>query len=124
MGNSYERVHVPSVEPTPSAVSGTPQVNLAEILGCEKMRPRVWYLSPGDAMSHHRQTEQEEVYYMLDGPGRIRIGDEFIDVESGTALRIPPDTPRQVLHDGDDGQHVWLITGAPAVSDDGRSATD
>jgi quercetin dioxygenase-like cupin family protein len=126
MSDEYERVHVPDIDPTPSAVSGTPQANLTEILGCEQMHPRVWYLSPGDEMSHHRQTEQEEFYYVLEGPGRIRIAEEIQDVPAGTALRIPPDTPRQILHDGDEGdeEHVWLVVGAPAVTDDGRPAYD
>lgn len=124
MADNYEHVVVSDVEPTPSSVSGTPQVNLAESLGCEQMRPRVWYLDPGDAMSHHRQTEQEEFYYVLEGPGRIRIDDDVRDVPEGSALRILPETPRQVLNDGDDGEHVWLIVGSPAVEGDGRPAHD
>lgn len=89
MADEYEHVVVSDVEPTPSSVSGTPQVNLAELLGCEQMRPRMWYLEPGDAMSHHRQTEQEEFYYVLEGPGRIRIGGDVRDAPEGSALRIP-----------------------------------
>lgn len=75
-------------------------------------------------MSHHRQTEQEEFYYVLEGPGRILIGDHIHDVPEGTALRIPPKTSRQVLHDGESGEHVWLIIGAPAAIFDGRLARD
>jgi len=118
-------VQVGEMEPEPSASSGTLHVNLVEALGCTEMRPKVWYLSPGDAMSFHRQTEQEECYYVLDGPGRMKVGadEEIIDVPEGTALRIPPETRRQILNDTE-GEHVWLVVGAPPTEDDGRPAFD
>ena len=47
-------VGVDDVEPEPSAASGTDHVDLVEYLGCTEMHPKVWYLSPGDAMSYHR----------------------------------------------------------------------
>jgi mannose-6-phosphate isomerase-like protein (cupin superfamily) len=124
MSERYNMVAVDDVEREPSAASGTDHVDLVAELGCTEMRPKVWYLSPGDALSHHRQTEQEEFYYVLEGPARIRIdGDEPMDVEEGTAIRIPPETPRQVLNDTE-GEHVWLIVGAPNVEGDGRPASD
>jgi len=101
-------VGVDDVEPERSAASGTDHVDLVEHLGCTEMRPKVWYLSPGDAMSYHRQTEQEELYYVLEGPGRMQIDGELVDLPEGTAVRIPPETPRQVLNDTE-GEHVWLI---------------
>ena len=123
MSERYSMVAVDDVEREPSAASGTDHVDLVSELGCTEMRPKVWYLSPGDAMSYHRQTEQEEFYYVLEGPGRMKINDELMDVPEGTAVRIPPETPRQVLNDTE-GEHVWLIVGAPPAEDDGRSATD
>ena len=125
MSDDYRMVHVDDVEPEPSTGSGTMHVDLVEGLGCTKMRPKVWYLSPGDAMSFHRQTEQEEFYYVLDGPGRIKIGadEEIHDVPTGTTVRIPPETPRQVLNDTED-EHTWLVVGAPATTDDGRPPFD
>lgn len=124
MADEYSMVYVDDVDRQPSHVSGTMHVDLVAELGCTEMRPKVWYLSPGDAMSFHRQTEQEEFYYVLDGPGRMRIGDETMDVPTGTAVRIPPETPRQVFNDTDDEEHVWLIIGAPPVEDDGRPPAD
>ena len=126
MADDYSPARIDDLEPEPSAGSGTMHVNLAETLGCTEMRPKVWYLSEGDAMSFHRQAEQEEFYLVLEGPGRIRIGDETHTVEAGTALRIPPDTRRQIKNDGEggDGDHVWMVVGAPPVPDDGRPAED
>lgn len=123
MSDDYEMISVTDAERNPSSVSGTPHVDLVSELGCEQMRPKVWFLSPGDEMSFHRQAEQEEFYYVLDGPARIKIGadEEIHDVSTGTAIRIPPETPRQVLNDTD-GEHVWLVIGAPPTEDDGLPA--
>jgi len=125
MTDEYSMLRVGEADREPSAVSGTPHVNLAAELGCEEMRPKVWFLAPGDGMSFHRQTDQEEFYYVLRGPGRIRIGAEGTarDVPEGTAIRIPPETPRQVLNDTD-RDHVWLVVGAPPTADDGRPPFD
>ncbi|MFC7224999.1 cupin domain-containing protein [Halalkalicoccus sp. GCM10025322] len=83
MANDYGMIDVAEAERTPSASSGTDHVDLGSELGCTEMRPKVWDLSPGDAMSYHRQTEQEELYYVFSGPARIRIGDERMDVPEG-----------------------------------------
>lgn len=119
MTNDYGMIDVTEAERTPSASSGTDHVDLTAALGCTEMRPKLWELSPGDAMSYHRQREQEELYYVLRGPARIRIGDERMDVPEGTVIRIPPETPRQVFNDTDE-EHRWLIIGAPPVENDGE----
>lgn len=118
MSEEYSAIDVTEAERTPSASSGTDHVDLVTGLGCTEMRPKVWDLAPGDAMSYHRQREQEEFYYVLSGPARIRIGEDRLDVNEGTALRIPPGTPRQVFNDTEE-DHRWLIVGAPPVEDDG-----
>ncbi|WP_336345400.1 cupin domain-containing protein [Halalkalicoccus ordinarius] len=119
MTNDYGMIDVTEAERTPSASSGTDHVDLVSELGCTEMRPKLWELSPGDTMSYHRQREQEEFYYVLEGPARIRIGDERMDVPEGTAIRIPPETPRRVFNDTDH-EHRWLIVGAPPVENDGE----
>ena len=125
MTDEYSMVQVSDIEREPSAVSGTMHADLFGTLSCTEMRPKVWYLSEGDSMSYHRQAEQEEFYYVLSGPARIRIEDEYMDVPEGSALRVPPETPRQILNDGEGAdEHVWLVVGAPNVPDDGRPAVD
>lgn len=123
MSTEYSIIEVDAVDPQPSAKSGTMHVSLTDELACERMHAKVWYLTPGDAMSYHRQTEQEELYYLIDGPGRFRIDSEIRDVETGTAIRVHPETPRQVLNDTE-GEHVWLVIGAPPADGDGRPVED
>jgi len=119
MSDGYDIANHEEFEPERSAASGTLNVHLGEILECTEMIPRVWYLDPGDATSLHRQDKQEEFYYVIEGPGRMRIEDETMTVEEGTTVRVSPDTRRRILNDTDGGQHAWLVIGAPPADDDG-----
>ena len=47
-------------------------------------------LPPGGALREHRHT-QEEVYLVLEGSGLVRVGDEGLIVEAGSAVFIPGD---------------------------------
>lgn len=47
---------------------------------------------------HHRATE--EIYYILEGSGRMRIGDEQCDVQPGDAIAIPPGAIHQIVNTG------------------------
>ena len=113
-----------TVDRKPSRKSGTSHVDLADELDCEEMRPNLWYLDPGDAMSFHRQNEQEELYFVVEGPGRIRIEEEYVDVPEGGCIRISPEVRRQVRNDSDEDRHVWLVVGAPPVENDGQVVSD
>jgi mannose-6-phosphate isomerase-like protein (cupin superfamily) len=48
---------------------------------------------------HHPQTE--EIYYVLEGAGRMRIGDEERDIGPGDAVAIPPGQVHQIVNTGD-----------------------
>ena len=41
----------------------------------------------------HTHETQEEVYVVLEGGGKMALGDEVIDVSRGDAIRVSPDTP-------------------------------
>jgi uncharacterized cupin superfamily protein len=116
MSNGYTLVDID--DPAEDGAAGTRQVDLTEQLGSTEIAARMWYLSPGEEISYHRETAQEELYYLVDGPGRMRIDGDLIDVPDGAIVRLPPETPRQVLNDTGDAEHVWLILGAPAEKDE------
>ena len=42
----------------------------------------------------HRHRSAEEIYVILSGTGRAKLGDEIIDVGPLDAIRVPPETPR------------------------------
>jgi len=53
----------------------------------------------GSTMPHcHVQTE--EIYYILEGQGQMRVGEETAAVGPGDAIAIPPGSPHQITNTG------------------------
>lgn len=73
---------------------------------------RMWRLRPGQASTKHRHVAQEELYVLLEGRGRIRVGEEVLTLTPLDALLAPPESVRQVFNDTDD-EALWLVVGAP-----------
>jgi mannose-6-phosphate isomerase-like protein (cupin superfamily) len=66
-------------------------------------------LHPGRRQAFgHRHHRAEEVYVILRGSGRAKLGDEVIDVAAGDALRVAPRTPR-AFEAGDDGIELLAV---------------
>jgi mannose-6-phosphate isomerase-like protein (cupin superfamily) len=69
-------------------------------------------VAPGERMPFgHRHKEQEEVYVVIAGSGRIKLDDEIVDLRRWDALRIARDTMRN-LEAGDEGIELILF-GSP-----------
>jgi hypothetical protein len=49
---------------------------------------------------------------LLEGTGRIRVGEELLTLEPLSAVAVDADTVRQVFNDTDASQ-LWLIVGSP-----------
>ncbi len=47
-------------------------------------------VKPGESSAPHRFFEASEVYYVLQGTGRMHIDDETADVSMGDTIYIPP----------------------------------
>jgi quercetin dioxygenase-like cupin family protein len=78
--------------------------------GC--LGARLWRLRPGQASTRHRHGHQEELYLLLEGQGRIRIGQEALNLKPLDALLVDPGSVRQVFNDTD-AEALWLVLGAP-----------
>ncbi|MDF9799404.1 mannose-6-phosphate isomerase-like protein (cupin superfamily) [Catalinimonas alkaloidigena] len=62
----------------------------------EKYSISEWWLEPkSDGPGAHQHEDNDEVFYVLEGTTSILVGDEWIDAEKGTFLRIPSRT----MHD-------------------------
>jgi mannose-6-phosphate isomerase-like protein (cupin superfamily) len=59
----------------------------------------------------HAHKRQEEIYVLVTGSARIKIGDDIVDLEPWTAVRIPPGIIRSI-ESGPDGAE-FLAVGAP-----------
>ena len=86
--------------------------DLAKQLEAKNLGSRLWRLEPGQASTKHRHPTQEELYVLLEGTGRIRIGDEVLTLEPRASLLIDPGDVRQLFNDTETDQ-LWLVVGAP-----------
>jgi quercetin dioxygenase-like cupin family protein len=66
----------------------------------------------------HTHKEQEEVYVVVRGTGRMALDGEVVEVKEWDAVRVPPDTWRG-YEAGPDGLEL-LIFGAPGLGDNPR----
>jgi mannose-6-phosphate isomerase-like protein (cupin superfamily) len=59
----------------------------------------------------HTHSEQEEVYLLVSGSGRVKLDDEVIDLKAWDAIRIPAGVMR-AFEGGEDGAEI-VAFGAP-----------
>lgn len=57
-------------------------------------------LPPGASTTPHYHPNTEEIYYLLAGTGRMKLGEEMRDLAAGDAVAIPPGAPHQITNDG------------------------
>jgi uncharacterized cupin superfamily protein len=86
--------------------------DLAKQLEAAALGARLWRLRPGQASTRHRHREQEELYVLLEGRGRIRVDDEALALEPLDALLVEPGSLRQAFNDTE-ADALWLVVGAP-----------
>ncbi|MFT4882877.1 MAG: quercetin dioxygenase-like cupin family protein [Natronomonas sp.] len=102
-----------------------------EPLDCENLGITLLELEPGGKGKHHAHTDdgQEEVYFVVGGEQAsdademgdpeltVQLGpegdpDEEVTLEPGEAIRVSPETQRQ-LHNHSDARVRLVIAGAP-----------
>ena len=112
MGSGYRLLHAADAFWRPSNATGVLNTDLAKQLGADTLGARLWRLAPGQATTKHRHRAQAELYVLLEGTGRVRIGEEVLTVEPLSALVVEPRTVRQVFNDTDTDA-LWFVCGAP-----------
>ena len=86
----------------PSNLMKIPNADYLERTGSENMGARLWRLPPKSANTLHKHIRSEEFYFVLEGTGRMRVGDETLTVPKYGGVLIAPDQLRQVFNDTDD----------------------
>ena len=89
-----------------------PNADYLERTGSENMGARLWRLPRKSANTLHKHIRQEEFYFVLEGVGRMRVGDETLTVPKSGGVLVGPNQLRQVFNDTD-AEVLWLIIGAP-----------
>lgn len=86
--------------------------DLAKQLGAKTLAARQWRLAPGEASTRHRHRAQAELYVLLEGTGRLRVGSELLTLEPGSSVLVEPAELRQLFNDTA-AEQLWLVVGAP-----------
>ncbi len=96
----------------PSNQMSVLNTDIAMQLGARNLGARLWRLKPGQASTRHRHRDQEELYLLLEGEGRVRVAGEVLSLEPLDFLLVDPGSVRQLFNDTD-AEQLWLIVGAP-----------
>lgn len=96
----------------PSNLMKIPNADFLERTGSENLSARLWRLPPQSANTLHKRIRQEEFYFVLEGTGRMRVGEETLTIPKHGGVLVGPDQLRQVFNDTD-AEVLWLIVGAP-----------
>ena len=63
----------------------------------------LWELSPGHSEGvhvHDKESDYEEIYYVIEGKGMMNIEDEVVIIEKGDAILVPPGVKHGILNNG------------------------
>jgi mannose-6-phosphate isomerase-like protein (cupin superfamily) len=108
----YQLVTPSDLHWRPSNLMKIPNADYLERTGSENMGARLWRLPPKSANTLHKHIRAEEFYFVLEGTGRLRVGEETLTVPRYGGVLVGPDQLRQVFNDTDE-EVLWLIIGAP-----------
>src|SRR5262245_44838307 len=96
----------------PSNLMQIPNADYLERTGTENLSARLWRLPPKSASTLHKHIRQEEFYFLLEGTGRMRVGEETLTVAKYGGVLVGRAKVRQVFNDTD-AEALWLVVGAP-----------
>ena len=96
----------------PSNMMKIPNADFLERTGSKILGARLWRLPPKSANTLHKHPKAEEFYFVVEGIGRMRVGDETLTVPKYGGVLVGPKMLRQVFNDTD-ADVLWLIVGAP-----------
>lgn len=83
-----------------------------------------WFrYGPGFRTIGHHHEVQEEAYVVVVGSGRIKLGDEVIELRRWDVVRVAPRTARG-FEGGPDGMEVIAIGGSRPAEGDGARVED
>jgi quercetin dioxygenase-like cupin family protein len=95
---------------------------VGRMMGLSNLVVTLWYFEPGEEIQYHAHSEQEELYYALEGEFSLKLGrsgeTETREVGPGTFWVAEPKIGHGHRYVGDD-QGVVLAIGAPPVDDPG-----
>ena len=91
-------------------------------LGLGNLKAKIWYFEPGDEIQYHAHSEQEELFYVIEGEFSLKLGEsddaEIVEVGEGDFWAAKPKVGHGHHYIGDD-EGILLALGAPGTTDPG-----
>ncbi|HXI85637.1 MAG TPA: cupin domain-containing protein [Verrucomicrobiae bacterium] len=108
----YQLIKPEDLQWRPSNIMRIPNADFLERTGSQILGARLWRLPPKSANTLHKHVRAEEFYFVVEGVGRIRVGEETLTVPQYGGVLVGPRLLRQVFNDTE-SEVLWLIVGAP-----------
>lgn len=86
-------------------------------LGTQNLWVGVSKVDPGSSSNMHAHDDLEEIFYVISGRGKIRVGDEEEPIEAGSCIYMPRNTPHQLINTSDETLKVLAVTSPPFIPD-------
>lgn len=107
----------------PAARYGGRRAELGRVMGARKLGYNITVISPGKrAYPRHNHRVNEEMFFVLEGSGEVRIGEETFPVRAGDVIACPaggPETAHQLHNTGTADMQVLAVSTAesPEICD-------
>jgi mannose-6-phosphate isomerase-like protein (cupin superfamily) len=66
--------------------------------------------SGGKGSYGHSHKTQEEIYYLISGRLEMKLGDEVLELEPGTVVRVGPSVVRSIWNEGPEDAVVVIVS--------------
>lgn len=67
---------------------------ISQVLGCQNLSVNIWYFEEGEEIGYHAHSEEEELFYVLDGRFSVKLGrsgeEELVELEAGAFWAAGP----------------------------------
>jgi len=87
----YHLIRPEDLQWRPSNLMKIPNADYLERTGSENLGARLWRLPPKSANTLHKHIRSEEFYFVLEGIGRMRVGDETLTVPKYGGVLVAPE---------------------------------
>jgi len=106
-----EKLNIFEVGETKDGVTATPAGFLMRVNRfTEKGNVVFLYYPPGTRNELHSHNDFETIYYIVQGEGKVTIGDETEQVKKGDVLFTPLNTNHQVVNSGKETLIILEVT--------------
>src|SRR5262249_23307267 len=92
----YQLINPEERDWRPSNWMKIPNADYLERTGSEYLGARLWRLPPKSANTLHKHVRSEEFYFVLEGTGRMRVGNETLTLPKHGGVLVGPNELRQV----------------------------